>query len=91
MRGALKNCPFCGGKAVAKYRRTKTVITPLGNEAKIPIGTGYWTIGCTTYDCILYYQEFSNTPRLMFVSGSKAEMISKWNRRADDEGRMQEL
>ena len=87
MKETIKDCPFCGGKAVAKYRRTKTVITPLGNEAKIPIGTGYWTIGCTTCDCILYYQEFSNTPRLMFVSKSKEEMIRKWNRREDNETR----
>ena len=79
----LKPCPFCGGKARLRYIRTRTVIAPLGNVAPIPKGRGYWTIGCDTYDCILYFQPFSNRPRLMFCDGSKSFMIDRWNRRAE--------
>lgn len=79
----IKPCPFCGGEAIAKYHKTKTIITPLGNEAPIPEGRGYWTIGCKTYDCIMYYNEFKNEPRLIFCDGSKKFMIDRWNRRAE--------
>ena len=84
-RNKLKPCPFCGGKARIVYKRGRTVTNPLGEIKKIPVGGGFYTIGCETFDCILYYSDITNQARLMFTAKTKDLIIKRWNRRPGEE------
>lgn len=86
MNSILKPCPFCGGEAVLKYHKGLKCVNPInGEDDRVKtITKGYWLIGCKTPDCILGYDEYKNSARLMFTSGSKQFAAERWNRRADD-------
>lgn len=80
----LKPCPFCGGEAVLKYHKGKTVTTQEGDKMKIDNIKGWWAMGCKTFDCILYYDDISRTARLIFKEGSKKLATERWNRRTEE-------
>ena len=84
MNNKLKPCPFCGGKARIVYKRGRTFTNALGELKKVPVEGGFYTVGCKTIDCILYYSEMANQPRLMFAASSKDIIIERWNRRPSE-------
>ena len=83
-RNKLKPCPFCGGKARIVYKRVGTYTNAFGEIKKTSLKGGYYAVGCETIDCILYYSEIANQPRLMFTAGSKDLIIERWNRRPSE-------
>lgn len=83
-RNKLKPCPFCGGKARIVYKRSRTYTNAFGETKKTRLEGGYYTVGCETLDCILYYSVINNQPRLMFVASSKDIIIERWNRRPSE-------
>lgn len=77
----LKPCPFCGGECLLTYHRGSKVYTEQFEPMELPYDRGYYSIGCSTPDCILYYDEDSKQGKLFFKYGSKDEAIKRWNRR----------
>ena len=75
----LKNCPFCGGKAIS-------VQIPNNTEAEMWLHPswewrhpGQWIVGCETDMCLGYYGHIT------MVFPDKKNAVKAWNRRSDNE------
>ena len=79
----LKPCPFCGGEArIKRYKRRKIIRPVTGLEIEIPSG---WAIGCSTPDCILFFDDISGNGRLLFWTKYGNDAVKRWNRRPEED------
>ena len=77
----LKPCPFCGAEARIKRFRKRTIKSPVtGTDIEIPAG---WAIGCSTPDCILFFDDISGNAKLLFYAKFGKEAVEAWNRRPE--------
>ena len=80
----LKNCPFCGGKALYAYVKKEDAMKRWPDKADVleTYPDEWIVVGCETEDCILYIDTETKTMKLGFRAGSEEELEKKWNRRA---------